>query len=213
MWVCIRQGADLRGLRVSEGIAAGAWARRRTLGKAGKMAIIRCSCGFFYDDEKYGTCPKCSGAYRAARPVESVLEVSGAPGSGRMGRRLDGEKAQAFFRTGEQGLFAGWLVCVKGGQKGQDFRLFPGFNRVGRRAQSDVCLEDLRVARENHCAVVYEPKRGEFFLTPGMGTETYLNGTRLEGTKMLENGDEIGLGDSLLVFVPFCGKERTWEKW
>lgn len=141
------------------------------------------------------------------------MEVSGVPGSGRMGRRLDGEKAQAFFRTGEQGLFAGWLVCVKGGQKGQDFRLFPGFNRVGRRAQSDVCLEDLRVARENHCAVVYEPKRGEFFLTPGMGTETYLNGTRLEGTKMLENGDEIGLGDSLLVFVPFCGKERTWEKW
>ena len=69
------------------------------------------------------------------------------------------------------------------------------------------------MARENHCAVVYEPKRGEFFLTPGMGTETYLNGTRLEGTKMLENGDEIGLGDSLLVFVPFCGKERTWEKW
>ena len=136
----------------------------------------------------------------------------------RAGKRTHGqaagwEKAQAFFRTGEQGLFAGWLVCVKGGQKGQDFRLFPGFNRVGRRAQSDVCLEDLRVARENHCAVVYEPKRGEFFLTPGMGTETYLNGTRLEGTKMLENGDEIGLGDSLLVFVPFCGKERTWEKW
>ena len=177
------------------------------------MAIIRCSCGFFYDDEKYGICPKCSGAYRAARPVESVLEVSGAPGSGRMIRRLDGEKAQAFFGTGEQGLFAGWLVCVKGAQKGQDFRLFPGFNRVGRREQSDVCLEDMRVARENHCAVVYEPKRGEFFLTPGMGTETYLNGTRLEGTKKLENGDEIGLGDSLLVFVPFCGKERTWEKW
>ena len=88
-----------------------------------------------------------------------------------------------------------------------------GAGGKARRAQSDVCLEDLQVARENHCAVVYEPKRGEFFLTPGMGTETYLNGTRLEGTKMLENGDEIGLGDSLLVFVPFCGKERTWEKW
>lgn len=159
------------------------------------MAIIRCSCGFFYDEEKYGACPKCSGEYRAMRPVKSVLTP------------------EAFFYEGKQDFFAGWLVCVKGGQKGRDFRIFPGFNRVGRQSASDICLEDGQVARESHCAVVYEPKKGAFYLVPGKGTVTLLNGRRIEETEKLKEGDRIGAGESLMVFIPFCGKERTWERW
>lgn len=166
------------------------------------MAIIRCSsCGFFYDEEKYGACPKCSGAYRAGRAEESVLVIGGAVKVG----------ADAFIQTGETGFLAGWLVCVRGPQRGRDFRIFPGFNRIGRQTYSDVCLEDALVARENHCSVVYEPKRGKFFLVPGMGTVTFKNGKRIDGAEPLEEGDVIGLGESLLAFVPFGWKEYTWE--
>ena len=76
---------------------------------------------------------------------------------------------------------------------------------------SDICLEDALVARENHCSVVYEPKRGKFFLVPGMGTVTFKNGKRIDGAEPLEEGDVIGLGESLLAFVPFGWKEYTWE--
>ncbi len=186
------------------------------------MAIIRCSCGFFYDEEKYGVCPKCSGAYRAMQPVESVLPPAvgrGVPAGQNMpagqsapGRR-SAAQAEAFFYEGKQDFFAGWLVCVRGAQKGRDFRIFPGFNRVGRQSFSDICLEDGQVARESHCAVVYEPKKGAFYLMPGKGTVTLLNERRIEGTEELEEGDRIGVGESLLVFIPFCGKERTWERW
>ena len=168
------------------------------------MAIIRCSsCGFFYDEEKYGACPKCSGAYRAGRAEESVLVIGGAVKAG----------ADAFIQTGETGFLAGWLVCVRGPQRGRDFRIFPGFNRIGRQTYSDICLEDALVARENHCSVVYEPKRGKFFLVPGMGTVTFKNGKRIDGAEPLEEGDVIGLGESLLAFVPFGWKEYTWETW
>ena len=67
------------------------------------------------------------------------------------------------------------------------------------------------MARENHCSVVYEPKRGDFFLVPGMGTVTFKNGKRIDGAEPLEEGDVIGLGESLLAFVPFGWKEYTWE--
>ena len=72
------------------------------------MAIIRCSCGFFYDEEKYGACTKCSGAYRAMRPVKSVLTP------------------EAFFYEGKQDFFAGWRVWVEGGQKGRGLTSFRG---------------------------------------------------------------------------------------
>lgn len=183
------------------------------------MAIIRCSCGFFYDEEKYGVCPKCSGAYRAVRPVESVVAVDAIPAvmrpetDGRPGgKRFDAEQTEGFLGTGEPGLLAGWLVCIRGGQKGRDFRIFPGYNRIGRQQISDICLEDGQVARESHCAVVYEPRRGNFYLTPGRGTVTLHNGKRVDGPETLEEGDVIGLGESLLMFIPFCGKERTWER-
>ncbi len=171
------------------------------------MAMIRCSCGFFYDDGKYGTCPKCSGAYRAGISEAGVWKL----GRITSGTRMEGVGAEAFFHVGEENLVAGWLVCVKGAQRGRDFRLFPGFNRLGRHSVSDICLEDAQVAREGHCAVVYEPRRREFFLTPGKGTTTLLNGKRLEMPERLEAGDSVGVGGSLLIFVPFCGKERAWE--
>ena len=67
------------------------------------MAIIRCSsCGFFYDEEKYGACPKCSGAYRAGRAEESVLVIGGAVKAG----------ADAFIQTGETGFLAGCEHCA-----------------------------------------------------------------------------------------------------
>lgn len=182
------------------------------------MAIIRCSCGFFYDEEKYGVCPKCSGAYRAGRTEESVLLIDGAAkavrkgvSTGLIGTEKGGDGADAFIQTGETGFLAGWLVCVRGPQRGRDFRIFPGFNRIGRQTYSDVCLEDALVARENHCSVVYEPKQGNFFLVPGMGTVTLKNGKRIDGTEPLAAGDVIGLGESLLAFVPFGWKEYTWE--
>jgi hypothetical protein len=46
----------------------------------------------------------------------------------------------------------GWLVCIKGTNKGRDYRLHSDLNKLGRAPNMDVCIEgDEAIARENHC--------------------------------------------------------------
>ena len=86
------------------------------------MAIIRCSsCGFFYDEEKYGACPKCSGAYRAGSAEESVLVIGGEVKVG----------ADGCIQTGEGGFLEGWLVGRRGAERGRDFGRVTALKRMG----------------------------------------------------------------------------------
>ena len=52
----------------------------------------------------------------------------------------DGGRTVAFWgnESGED-YVTGWLVCVAGPEKGRDFRLHYGFNRIGRSYQMDIC--------------------------------------------------------------------------
>lgn len=174
------------------------------------MAIVRCTCGNFYDDEKYGICPKCSkmDTGRQSNAQMRVFSAFTAPQQ----VQLDDQKTVAFGQAADERLLTGWLVCIKGAQRGRDYRLFSGFNRIGRQLQSDICLQDEAVSGENHCSVVYDPKSAAFYLVPGKGTLTYLNEALTEKAEKLETGDRIGLGNSLLEFIPFCQKEHIWER-
>lgn len=201
------------------------------------MAITRCPHGHYYDDEKNVSCPQCSKESLAsltsvqqrfdfsrqgledsptvslqAFGEEEALTVQ-LTGQQRAGQHLDydGEKTRAFYEE-EESCLTGWLVAIKGTMRGRDYRLYTGFNRIGRRMDADVCLDDPLVSGETHCAVVYEPKKKQFYLVPGKGTATWYQDALVEESIPLQNGDTFELGGTVLELVAFCREGHTWER-
>ena len=128
--------------------------------------------------------------------------------------REDDQRTVSFY-SGARGndYVTGWLVCVEGPEKGRDYRLHHGFNRIGRDMEMDVqVMDDLAVSRKNHCSVVYDEKGRTFSVVPSPGSLTYYGDQLLEKARPLEAGDEIRMGESSFVFIPFCGKDRVWER-
>lgn len=127
----------------------------------------------------------------------------------------DDDQLTVRYQLPESGLepVVGWLVCVTGKNRGKDYRLKAGFNRIGRNPSMDVVLEgDLSVSRDNHCSIVYDKKSNQTFVTPGNGTLTYFKGEMVREAKQLCSGDEIDIGENKFVFIGFCEGERTWEE-
>lgn len=127
----------------------------------------------------------------------------------------DDDKTLAFGFFGITGNapVAGWLVCMNGEARGNDYRLHAGRNFIGRSTRMDVVLaEDRTIAREKHGSVTYDPKGNSFYVTGEGGNLMYLNGKLLDTSQKLQEGDIVTVGETTLMFIPFCKEERTWEE-
>lgn len=106
----------------------------------------------------------------------------------------------------------GWLVCTEGPEKGRDYRLRYGFNKIGRSYEMDVCIfEDEEISRNTHCCLVYENRSNRFLLVPGQGTLTWFEGELVEEPREIVSGERFQIGSTTLEFVAFCRKGVTWE--
>lgn len=108
----------------------------------------------------------------------------------------------------------GWLVCVKGSEKGKDFVLGSGRNFIGRSPSMDVSLiGDASVSRENHAVITYNPRGNNFSISYGTGHGiVYLNGEEVLAPMQLDPYDQIELGETVLIFIPFCSESFKWEE-
>jgi len=108
----------------------------------------------------------------------------------------------------------GWLVCVEGPDRGRDFRIKAEKNFIDRATSMDICISgDARISRENHAVVAFEPRNAEFRLYAGDARGlVYLNGRMVDTAVVLQSFDAIELGDSKLLFVPFCGERFRWPE-
>lgn len=218
----------------SEAAGAGAGGSEAAGGRAGEGSAGEKKRGLFgwLDREK----TVAFGADRAVMPDEgktvSYADAAKSPGkagsgsSGALGDTStvslsavdeggDDDQRTIGVYSGAKGndYVTGWLVCTEGAEKGRDYRLHHGFNRIGRSYDMDVqVLDDPAISRENHCSVVFDDKSCRFSVLPSTGALTYYQGTLLTEPKPLHTGDEIRLGDSCFVFIPFCGEGRVWEK-
>lgn len=193
------------------------------------MAVVQCDKGHYFDSEKYAKCPHCKrnltkNPRRGISDVQTILETSCPDVADialrkRLHIQLDdlvkndrNEKTVGIFQT-KMGYdpVVGWLVCVEGKEKGRDYRLHTGRNFIGRSLNSDIALvDDERITRENHCSVVFEPVRGEFWLARGKGDGVIVNGERLEDNRQLLADDTIEIGGCRFAFIPFCRRGRLW---
>lgn len=202
------------------------------------MAVVRCSQGHYYDDEKFSRCPHC-GIFTNLKPGagpepghggkadcdEKTVALSGQPGLSEDYSRTvalesegvvpsDEQKTVGFYAPGKGNDYVtGWLVCVKGVERGRDYRLHHGFNRIGRGYGMSVCIvDDVHISRENHCAIVYDDRSNTFSLVPMGGNLVYMGGEVITEPITLSAGDVIGIGSSEFEFIAFCREGRVWEK-
>ena len=108
----------------------------------------------------------------------------------------------------------GWLVAVKGPSRGRDYRITSERNYIGRSETMDISISgDDMISRENHAIINFEPRKSTFYLLPGDSKRlTYLNEEVVLAPELLKSYDRIEVGETLLVFVPFCGEAFQWKK-
>ena len=126
----------------------------------------------------------------------------------------DSMTVQFYQKTLGSEPVVGWLVCISGVHRGQDFRIKANRNFVGRSGSMDICLSgDIAVSRDRHMIVTYDPKTDSFFAQPGDSSSvlSYLNDKPLLEATVLKAGDKLTLGETDLMFVPFCGKLFKWN--
>ncbi|HIS68740.1 MAG TPA: FHA domain-containing protein [Candidatus Gallacutalibacter stercoravium] len=200
----------------------------------------RCPNGHYYDHSKNPTCPYCSGASANANvtlPLDNGRTVAQNVAPGTVGPTVpvspvpqatptapvyspapasnsDGERTVAVIRQ-KIGIdpVVGWLVCIEGKDKGTDYRIHSDNNYIGRGEKMDICIHgDDTISRENHAIVSYDMRDKIFYFSPGDGRSIVrLNGKALFMTAELAPYDRIELGGTVLMFIPFCGKEFDWE--
>lgn len=196
------------------------------------MAVVQCSNGHYYDDSKYNECPHCKNGLKKIKSetfrdnldelkTQGIFVAGGNDDNGDATVNLligDGEEDNEGRTVGlynfEDGtkLVVGWLVCVHGVCRGRDYRIFHGWNKVGRGMSMDIYIpEDKKISAENQAAIIFDDKSGKFYCSNDYGNLTYLNGVHLTKTEILNSGDEIAMGDNKFIFIAFCTEDRKWQ--
>lgn len=92
----------------------------------------------------------------------------------------------------------GWVVVMDGPQKGRDFRLVPGRNRIGTDADMEVVLTDPYVS-SHHATIVYTDDGIYQISDAGSTNGTKVNGKRVMQAQIVDN-DTLQLGHTILRF-------------
>lgn len=204
--------------------------------------ITRCKNGHWYDTSVHRSCPHCKQeseklSIRLDDVVEDDRTISIAEADISLGEELgaiignatggvipnpgglnadeDNDKTISFGFFGMMATqpIVGWLVCMTGDERGKDYRLHAGKNFIGRSPSMDVVLvDDKTISRNKHCSVIYDPKGNTFYASAEGGNLMYLNDEMLETSTEIKEGDLITIGETKLMFVPFCKEGRIWEK-
>lgn len=193
------------------------------------MAIQECGNGHLYDTDQYPSCPYCSGAgnrvdfrFKGAEDIPktvgngNAIGATVAPSSSRRASSISdtGKTVGVFQKKMNFEPVVGWLVCIKGKEKGKDYRIYGKNNTIGRDERSDICIKgDDSISRENHAKLAYDRKHNNFHIIPADGANpVYLNDEPVYVPEQLKAYDILEIGELTLMFVPFCNDSFTWEQ-
>ncbi len=92
------------------------------------------------------------------------------------------------------------LLALAGPEQGQTFPLVADTTRLGRDLDNEIMLTDPRISR-HHAEIEL---KGQDYLIFDMGSPNgvFVNAMRVTGPQVLRDGDNIRLGDTVLVFSP-----------
>jgi hypothetical protein len=171
------------------------------------MTMLQCPKGHLFDDRGgVAGCPTCANEeaeLSKTRPFYDPMPTQAYQ---------DGTKTTPLYAhlDCKAEPVVGWLVCVHGQDKGQDFRLVAGRNRVGRGSAHAVSLSDPSVSASAHAELVFDPASKNYLLAPGEKGLAYLNGELTLTPSLVKANDRITVGKSELLFVPIGSDSCDW---
>ena len=202
------------------------------------MALTECANGHLYDTDMNDSCPYCNGGSNlinfsaggdsgvgktapvgggfgpsGTRQSQSEIGATVAPAAYVKKQEEDNRTVGIFQKRMELEPVVGWLVCVDGADKGKDYKLYGKNNTIGRSERMDVYIKnDPTISRENHARLAYDQKHNDFHLIPADATNNiYVNEEPVYIPTKIKAYDLIELGDTKVVFVPFCSDRFTWQ--
>ena len=190
------------------------------------MSMVSCGNGHFYNDQEHSSCPFCGVGLEVnqTRPLGTQPHAGVASEGGQtraasappaVGLGLDPGATRHVWSNKLAGIdpVVGWLVCVKGPDRGRDYRLHTERNFIGRSPAMDIPITgDPSISRENHAVISYNPKKHGYRLAPGESRGlVYLNDEEVLMPMELAPYDRIELGETMLLFIPFCGERFHWS--
>lgn len=159
--------------------------------------LIYCQNGHVFSKKRHGTvCPYCN--METATKEQKEVQRSKPP----LEEELLGKEIKPV---------CGWIVCIDGSQQGKDYQIIQGKNVIGRADDMDIQVPGKHISLRNHAVLVFDPQKKETVLLPGESSGiVYLNGTVVCGPTVLNAYDEMVLGKSRFLFIPFCGDRFMW---
>ena len=107
----------------------------------------------------------------------------------------------------------GWLVCVEGPMRGNDYHLHAGYNYIGREIGDVRISGDQQISRQNHAMIAFDDTDGVYYVGPSAGRNLLkVNGKTVLNAVELHSYDVISIGTTKLMFVPLCGEHFSWKK-
>jgi len=184
------------------------------------MAEKICSNGHIYDSKQYRECPYCKNSTntidfdddaQSNKTVAPDMFVQTPSNKAEAPNKTVGE----FKNTYKVEPVVGWIVCIKGQEKGRDYHIYARINTIGRSEDMDICLShDMTVSQTNiHARIAYDPRHNSFQLIPGESINNiYLNDEAVYVPTKLSAYDRIEIGESMFSFIPFCSDRFTWSE-
>lgn len=176
--------------------------------------IVTCAKeGHFYDSDLFDVCPYCN-------PDGVEKEIQSDPSNAdTVPFSPDDKKTQIFFnpKIYKIGPVAGWLVCIEGPDKGMDYRILAGRNQIGRSDAGgnkyEINLTDTSISRSKAVAsIAYDEKHNNFIFgaSDSGNLLPYVDGEPAMNQVVLKSFSKIEIGDTTMMFVPFCGEQFKW---
>ena len=107
----------------------------------------------------------------------------------------------------------GWVLVMEGPGRGFSFPLLAGMSQIGRGEDQAISLDfgDTAISRNNHAAIVYDPKERTFLLGHGgKANIVRLNDKPVISNETLSDGDQIQIGETTLQLKTLCGPDFDW---
>lgn len=202
-----------------------------------KTTMTTCPSGHHYDAAKHSSCPYCggqgsfspteplggsvSGSFSPTEPLGGGYNASfgvteppenrrgaGGPSSFSAETMIGSDKAD-----GDQtDPVVGWLVCIEGPVRGNDYRIHAGYNYIGRETGDIRIRGDQMISRQNHAMIAFDSSEITYFVGPSAGRNLIkVNGKTVLNAVEIKNYDVISIGSTKLMFVALCSEKFNWD--
>jgi hypothetical protein len=169
-------------------------------------------------EQALGTTPGPAGKVAHAVTADEIpptLAVRGAAADASKTRIVRGQAKPARSDYHQEPV-VGWLVVIGGPGLGAFRPVFEGNNTIGRAASQRVAIDfgDDSISAEEQAYLRYDSSDRTFLFVPNLAKTNVVrvNEDKPTSAVRLRAMDVITMGQTQLVFVPFCGEDFDWSE-